>query len=145
MSFGRLKMRLWWSRWNDFWRCGNNMQTHFLHSGHPKKWLGRSHGSDVSIRQKALRTHNFLLDVLKCVFVEFDEAMLQGVERPCELIFYLLGIQKSLMDEVPEVMFQVGELPWELIICLLDVLIFDFVDVDVAIFHGFQIPCELFF
>jgi hypothetical protein len=26
---------------------------------------------------------------------EVDKAMFQGVDRPCELIFYILGIQKA--------------------------------------------------
>jgi hypothetical protein len=59
----------------------------------------------------ALRTHNRLLDVLKCDFVEVDEEMFQGVERPCEIICCILGIQKSDLDEVVEVMFQVGKWP----------------------------------
>jgi hypothetical protein len=58
-----------------------------------------------------------LQDVLKCDFVEFDEAMFQGVERPCKLTFCILGIEKRDLDEVAEVMFQVGVWPWELIIC----------------------------
>jgi hypothetical protein len=48
-----------------------------------------------------------LLDVLKCDFVDVDEAMFQGVERPCEKIFYLLDKKRDL-DEVAEMMFQVG-------------------------------------
>jgi hypothetical protein len=43
------------------------------------------------------------------VTVEDDEAMLQGVERACEIIFCILSIQKSDSDEVAEVMFKVGE------------------------------------
>jgi hypothetical protein len=31
---------------------------------------------------------------------EIDEAMFQGVERSCELIFCILGIEKSDLDEV---------------------------------------------
>jgi hypothetical protein len=38
--------------------------------------------------------------LLKCDFGEIDEAMFQGVERQCELIFCILGIQKSVWDEV---------------------------------------------
>jgi hypothetical protein len=34
-----------------------------------------------------------LLDVLKCVVVDVDEAMFQCVERPYEIFFSLLGIQ----------------------------------------------------
>jgi hypothetical protein len=46
-----------------------------------------------------------LLNVLTSDFVEVDEAIFHGVEKPCELIFYILGIQKSDLDEVPEKMF----------------------------------------
>jgi hypothetical protein len=35
------------------------------------------------------------LDVLKNDFGEEDEAMFQGVERLCELIFCILGMEKS--------------------------------------------------
>jgi hypothetical protein len=45
-----------------------------------------------------------ILHILECEF-EVEEAMLQGDERPCELIFCVLGIQKSDLDEVAEVMF----------------------------------------
>jgi hypothetical protein len=40
-----------------------------------------------------------LLDVLKKDFDEVDEAMFHGVERPCEIIFYIPGIDKSDLDE----------------------------------------------
>jgi hypothetical protein len=43
----------------------------------------------------ALRTLNSLLDVLKADFGEVDDALFQGVERPCELIFCILGIKKA--------------------------------------------------
>jgi hypothetical protein len=36
----------------------------------------------------------WLLDVFKYVFCEVNEAMLQGVERPCELILCILGMEK---------------------------------------------------
>jgi hypothetical protein len=52
-----------------------------------------------------LGTFICLLDVLKNDFVEVDESIFQGVERPCELIFYILGIQKSDLYEFPEMMF----------------------------------------
>jgi hypothetical protein len=48
----------------------------------------------------ALRTHNLTLDVLKNVFGEFDEAMFRGVERTCEIIFFILTIELSDLDEV---------------------------------------------
>jgi hypothetical protein len=37
----------------------------------------------------------FLMDVLKYVFGNVDEAMLQGIERPCEIIFCIVGVQKT--------------------------------------------------
>jgi hypothetical protein len=40
------------------------------------------------------------LDILKNDFVEFDEAMFQGVEMPSELILCFLDIEKSDLDEV---------------------------------------------
>jgi hypothetical protein len=48
----------------------------------------------------ALRIHNFPSGRLKNKFGEVDEAMFQGMERPCELIFCILGIKKSDLDEV---------------------------------------------
>jgi hypothetical protein len=42
----------------------------------------------------------FLLDVIKNDFGEVNEAMFQGVERPCKIIFCFLGIKKSDLDEV---------------------------------------------
>jgi hypothetical protein len=40
------------------------------------------------------------MNVLKNDFVEVDEAMFQGVKRPCELIFCILGFKKSDLDDV---------------------------------------------
>jgi hypothetical protein len=55
---GRLKKHLWWSRWNDVWRCGKAMRSYFLHPGHRKIQFGRSYLSDVLSGRMALRTHN---------------------------------------------------------------------------------------
>jgi hypothetical protein len=41
-----------------------------------------------------------ILDVLKIDFGEIEEAMLQGVERPCEPIFCILRIEKSTRTKV---------------------------------------------
>jgi hypothetical protein len=41
-----------------------------------------------------------LLDVLKNVFREVDEAMFQGVENQGELIFCILGIENSDLYKV---------------------------------------------
>jgi hypothetical protein len=43
----------------------------------------------------ALRTNNLLLDVLKNIFGEVDEAMFEDVERPYELVFSILCIEKG--------------------------------------------------
>jgi hypothetical protein len=39
----------------------------------------------------ALKTNNLPSERLKKDFGEFDEALFQGVERSCEIIFCLLG------------------------------------------------------
>jgi hypothetical protein len=49
------------------------------------------------------------------------------------------------LDEEAVVMFQVGKWPWELIICFLDVLIFEYVEVDEAMFEGDERQCNLIF
>jgi hypothetical protein len=41
----------------------------------------------------ALRSHNLPSGRLKNDFVEVEEAMFRGVERPCEIIFYILSIE----------------------------------------------------
>jgi hypothetical protein len=41
-----------------------------------------------------------LLDVLKNDFVEADEALIQCVERPNELIFCILSIEKIDFNEI---------------------------------------------
>jgi hypothetical protein len=40
------------------------------------------------------------MNVLKNDFGEVDEAIFQGVEMPCEIIFCISGIQKSDLDDV---------------------------------------------
>jgi hypothetical protein len=45
------------------------------------------------------------LDILNNDFGEVDEAMFQGVEKQCELIFFILGIRKSELVEVAQVKF----------------------------------------
>jgi hypothetical protein len=68
--------------------------------------------------------------------------MIQGVERPYELIFCNLSIEKSDLDEV---MIKLRECPWELIIYLLNVLKCDFGNDDEAMFHDVERPFEGFF
>jgi hypothetical protein len=46
----------------------------------------------------ALRIHNLLLDVLKKVFGEVDEAMFRDVERPLELNLCNLSIEKGVLN-----------------------------------------------
>jgi hypothetical protein len=100
------------------------MRTHVLHPGNPKKRNGQSCGCDVLSRRMFLWSHNLL-----------SGRLIQGVERPCELIFCILVIQKSDLDEVAEVMFQISNWPLERIICLLDILKCDFGDVDESMFN----------
>jgi hypothetical protein len=47
-----------WRQLRDISSCRKVMRTHFLHTGHPKKCLWRSCGSDVSSRRRALRTQS---------------------------------------------------------------------------------------
>jgi hypothetical protein len=58
-----------------------------------------------------LRTYNMPSDVLKGDFCNVGEAIFEGVERPCELIFCILGIQKRDLEELEKLMIQVGEWP----------------------------------
>jgi hypothetical protein len=39
---------------------------------------------------------NYLLGVLKNYFIEVEEAMFQGVDRPCELIFTSWASKKPI-------------------------------------------------
>jgi hypothetical protein len=39
-------------------------------------------------------------DVLNNDFVEVEEAMIHGVERPCKLIFYILAIVKTTCTQL---------------------------------------------
>jgi hypothetical protein len=49
------------------------------------------------------------LDVSKTDFIEVDEAIFQGFERPCELILCILGIEKTTSTKLLSLMFYVGE------------------------------------
>jgi hypothetical protein len=51
---GRIKNRLWWSRWCAVSRSRKAMRTHLLPPGHQKKLLGRSRWS----KWLSLRIHN---------------------------------------------------------------------------------------
>jgi hypothetical protein len=59
----------------------------------------RNHLSDVLIRRMTLRNHNLHSGRLKNDFVEVDETMFQGVERPCDIVFCILGIKNTDLDE----------------------------------------------
>jgi hypothetical protein len=86
----------------------------------------------------ALRTNYLPSGRPEMRFVEVDESMFKGVERPYEIIFCILGNQRNDLDEFGNVTFQVGEWPCGLIICLLDVLKCDFGEVDEAMFQGVE-------
>jgi hypothetical protein len=86
LPFERLKMRLRWCRWSDISWFLKAIPTHFVHSGHSKKRLGRSPGSDVLSRRIALRSNNVPSWRLKNYFGEDNEALFQSVELPRELI-----------------------------------------------------------
>jgi hypothetical protein len=44
----------------------------------------------------ALRIYNLPSERPKSDFLEVDETMFQGVEMPCEIIFYIPGIKKGI-------------------------------------------------
>jgi hypothetical protein len=47
----------------------------------------------------ALRTHFCLLAFPKCDLCDVEKSIFQGVNRPCELIFYLLAVPKCNLGE----------------------------------------------
>jgi hypothetical protein len=65
LSCERLKMRVWWFRFNDVSRCRRDIWKHFQHSGHSKKPFGRIRWSDILSRRMALKIIILLPDVLK--------------------------------------------------------------------------------
>jgi hypothetical protein len=140
---GRLKKRLWCSRWSDVWMCQKSIRAYFLQPPHGNKRLGWSRLSDVLFR--TWRLIICFVNVLKCDFGDVDETMFHDVERTFERIFLLLGIQKRVLDEVAVLMFLVCEWPWEFIICILDVLKNYFVEFEEAMFQGVKKPLELNF
>jgi hypothetical protein len=86
-------------------QCDEKTYEHIFLMLNTEKSLWWSSLSDVLNRPKGLRTYTLPTGRLKNDFVEVDEAIIQGDERPSELIFYILGIQKSDLYEVPEMMF----------------------------------------
>jgi hypothetical protein len=54
----------------------------------------------------AVKTNNLRSELPKNDFLEVDLAMFQGVEMPCEIIFYIPGIENSVLDEVAYVIFK---------------------------------------
>jgi hypothetical protein len=89
----RFKKRHWWSEWSDVFTCRIAMRIHFQYIGYRNKRFGRRRLSDVLRNEWPWEIIICLLDVLKNDFGEVDEAMFQGVERPCVLIFCVLGIE----------------------------------------------------
>jgi hypothetical protein len=57
LPFEHFKKRLCWNRWSDVSSCEKAMWTHYLHSVHRKKRLGRNFLC-VLRRRVFLRTHN---------------------------------------------------------------------------------------
>jgi hypothetical protein len=79
------------------------MRTYFLHPGHLENGFGRSQEEMFHVGKWPQKNIITLLHVLKCDFGEVDEAIVEGAERPCKLIFCTQGIQKSEMNEFTEV------------------------------------------
>jgi hypothetical protein len=78
---------------NHFLKVSKGLANSFCASWATKKRLQRSRLSADLSRRMVLWKHR-LLDVFQNDFSEVDEAIFQGVERPCELIFCILGIKK---------------------------------------------------
>jgi hypothetical protein len=78
---GRLKKRLWGSRWSNFSRCRNAMRIHFLYLGHRKKRFSQRRLSDVLRNEWPWELIICLLDVLK---IDFN-GRLSDVSR-CRLV-----------------------------------------------------------
>jgi hypothetical protein len=60
-----------------------------------KKRLGRSWLREELSSLMALKNHTLPCERLKKDFGEVDEAMMQGVESSCEIIFCILAIAKT--------------------------------------------------
>jgi hypothetical protein len=108
-----------------------------------KKLFRRICRSDILSRRMALWIHNLPSVRLKNDFREVDEAMFQGVERPCKLIFCILVINKSDLDEfacdlIRPMSPSTHYLPSGR-------LKNDFGEIDEAMFQGVERPCELIF
>jgi hypothetical protein len=81
------------------------------------------------------------LNVLKCDFGDFDEAMFHDVKRLYESIYNVLGIQRSNLDEIAEVVLS-RRMPLRITMCLLDVLKNDFNEVVETMFQGVERQSE---
>jgi hypothetical protein len=116
MPFGRLKKRLWQSRWRDVRRCRKAIWIHFQHpyyrkndfmtldvlvrrialrnhivnSNRLKMRLCWCRWSDFSWCRKAIRTH-----FLRFYDVEVHEATVQGMGRPYEVNFATWSSRKT--------------------------------------------------
>jgi hypothetical protein len=65
-----------------------------------KKATWTNSQSDILSKRMSLRTHKLPSGSLKNDLVEVDKAMLQGIERPREIIFCILGFEKSDFQKV---------------------------------------------
>ena len=104
------KLRLGRGRESDDARGRMAATTRFLHL-----WLGTSRESDISKVRPAPRFHFLPFARTKTVN---EEAMFQGVTRPCELIFCILVGPKCDLGEVEKEMIEGVEWSCEMIFCL---------------------------
>jgi hypothetical protein len=141
---GRLKKRLWRSRWSDVSRCRWDMRTYFLHPGNRKKWLSWSHLSELICRRRALQTNYQPSERLKNDFREVVQAVSRCRKAMRTRFLFpgnrimLLGLSR-LNDVLKRRMAR------ELKLCLLDVLIDDFDEVHETLFQGVEGPCVSIF
>jgi hypothetical protein len=96
---GRLKKRLWRSRWSDISRGRNATWTHFLHPEDRIKRLGWSRLSDVLSRRMALKTHNLRLNVVKNDFCG-RWSDVSRCRKAMRMHFLHLCHKKIFLDEV---------------------------------------------
>jgi hypothetical protein len=91
-----------------------------------------------------LTTNNLSSERIKNDFGEVDEAIFQGVQMPCEIIFCILGIEINEMDKVAlyflsrRMVLRTHNLPSES-------FKIDFGEVDESMFQGVELPCDSIF
>jgi hypothetical protein len=91
-SSDRHKIQLGWWRLTSVSKCRKTLHTHFLPPWNPKSELDEFAEMMFQVSDWHRDLITWLLNVLKFDFSEVDEAMFQGVDRPCEIITYFLGI-----------------------------------------------------